>query len=172
MHGYENGSIDVADVYKKAFGYEVESTEVISVDDILNVSVDELDIIDEEEYPLLADTLKQTLIYYHTRMKVEYELTHIFNIQHREGQILLLADIIKKAFRVQQGATEDEKNKARENRVFFTSRKTLLNEFNHFEGNMNIFQPAIDITEQALRKEVEDIDNKLIQLRNEYALGN
>lgn len=37
---------------------------------------------------------------------------------------------------------------------------------------MNIFQPAIDITEQALRKEVEDIDNKLIQLRNEYALGN
>lgn len=172
MHGYENGSIDVADVYKKAFGYEVESTEVISVDDILNVSIDELDIIDEEEYPLLADTLKQTLIYYHTRMKVEYELTHIFNIQHREGQILLLADIIKKAFRVQQGATEDEKNKARENRVFFTSRKTLLNEFNHFEGNMNIFQPAIDITEQALRKEVEDIDNKLIQLRNEYALGN
>lgn len=172
MHGYENGSIDVADVYKKAFGYEVESTEVISVDDILNVSVDELDIIDEEEYPLLADTLKQTLIYYHTRMKVEYELTHIFNIQHREGQILLLADIIKKAFRVQQGATEDEKNKARENRVFFTSRKTLLNEFNHFEGNMNIFQPAIDITEQALRKEVEDIDNKLLQLRNEYALGN
>lgn len=172
MHGYENGSIDVADVYKKAFGYEVESTEVISVDDILNVSVDELDIIDEEEYPLLADTLKQTLIYYHTRMKVEYELTHIFNIQQREGQILLLADIIKKAFRVQQGATEDEKNKARENRVFFTSRKTLLNEFNHFEGNMNIFQPAIDITEQALRKEVEDIDNKLIQLRNEYALGN
>lgn len=98
MHGYENGSIDVADVYKKAFGYEVESTEVISVDDILNVSVDELDIIDEEEYPLLADTLKQTLIYYHTRMKVEYELTHIFNIQHREGQILLLADIIKKDF--------------------------------------------------------------------------
>lgn len=172
MHGYENGSIDVADVYKRAFGYEVESTEVISVDDILNVSVDELDIIDEEEYPLLADTLKQTLIYYHTRMKVEYELTHIFNIQHREGQILLLADIIKKAFRVQQGATEDEKNKARENRVFFTSRKTLLNEFNHFEGNMNIFQPAIDITEQALRKEVEDIDNKLLQLRNEYALGN
>lgn len=22
-----------------------------------------------------------------------------------------------------------------------------MNEFNHFEGNMNIFQPAIDITE-------------------------
>lgn len=54
-------------------------------------------------------------------------------------------------------------------RVFFTSRKTLLNEFNHFEGNMNIFQPAIDITETALQKEVTDIENKLIQLRAEYA---
>ena len=41
--------------------------------------------------------------------------------------------------------------------MFFTSRKTLLNEFNHFEGNMNIFQPAIDITETALQKEVADM---------------
>ncbi len=53
--------------------------------------------------------------------------------------------------------------------MFFTSRKTLLNEFNHFEGNMNIFQPAIDITETALQKEVADIENELIQLRAEYA---
>ena len=46
-------------------------------------------------------------------------------------------------------------------RVFFTSRKTLLNEFNHFEGNMNIFQPAIDITDEALEKEREDINKYL-----------
>ena len=51
--------------------------------------------------------------------------------------------------------------------MFFTSRKTLLNEFNHFEGNMNIFQPAIDITEAALQKEVADIESKLIQIRAE-----
>lgn len=35
---------------------------------------------------------------------------------------------------------------------------------------MNIFQPAIDITEAALQKEVTDIENKLIQLRAEYTL--
>ena len=65
MHGYESGSIDVADVYKKAFGYEIENMpDVISVSDVLAISVDELDIIDAEEYPLLADTLVQTLIYY------------------------------------------------------------------------------------------------------------
>jgi len=29
----------------------------------------------------------------------------------------------------------------------------IINEFNHFEGNLSIFQPAIDITEQSLWKE-------------------
>ncbi|NOR44426.1 MAG: hypothetical protein GQ534_02480 [Candidatus Delongbacteria bacterium] len=44
-----------------------------------------------------------------------------------------------------------------ERRMFLLSRKTLLNEFNHFEVNMNIFQPAIDITNSVLKKEKEDI---------------
>ena len=100
-------------------------------------------------------------------MKVEYELVNIFNIPHPEGQVLLLTDIIQKAFRPAAGVTQKQKDEARNNRVFFTSRKTLLNEFNHFEGNMNIFQPAIDITEAALQKEVADIESKLIQLRAE-----
>ena len=45
------------------------------------------------------------------------------------------------------------------NRIRLTSKKTLINEFNHFEGNLSIFQPAIDITDQALGKERTDIDN-------------
>ena len=80
----------------------------------------------------------------------------------------MLTNIIQKAFRTQAGTTKEEKNKMRDNRVFFTSRKTLLNEFNHFEGNMNIFQPAIDITENALNKEIQDIERKLAELREEY----
>lgn len=43
------------------------------------------------------------------------------------------------------------------NRIRLTSKKTLINEFNHFEGNLSIFQPAIDITDQALGKERTDI---------------
>jgi len=43
----------------------------------------------------------------------------------------------------------------------FLSKKTLLNEFNHFEIDMNIFQPAIDIANATLRKEKEDILNML-----------
>ena len=90
MHGFENGSLDIADVYKKTFGYEVEPTEVISVSDILNVPVAGLDIIDAEEYPLLADTLIQTLIYYHTRMKVEYGKKKMESLSHlsRRGHFL------------------------------------------------------------------------------------
>ena len=50
------------------------------------------------------------------------------------------------------------------NRVFLTTKKTLLNEFNHFEGNMSIFQPAIDITDQILEKEKIDILNFISEL--------
>lgn len=170
MHGYEDGSLDVAKIYKIAFGYEVEDTEVISVEDILNLSCTELDIIDSDAYPLLSDTLKQTLVYYHVRMKVEHELVDIFNIQNAQRDNMLLTDIIQKAFRPLPELTQQQKEKMRNNRVFFTSRKTLLNEFNHFEGNMNIFQPAIDITETALQREVTAIENKLIELRTEYAI--
>lgn len=83
-----------------------------------------------DEYSNLLETQptldSETLIYYHTRMKVEYELVNIFNIPHPEGQVLLLTDIIQKAFRPAAGATQEQKDKARNNRVFFTSRKTLL----------------------------------------------
>ena len=43
------------------------------------------------------------------------------------------------------------------NRIRLTSKKTLINEFNHFEGNLSIFQPAIDITDQALGRERTDL---------------
>ena len=81
---------------------------------------------------------------------------------------MLLTDIIRRAFTSPVGATQEEKDELRNNRVFFTSRKTLLNEFNHFEGNMNIFQPAIDIEPLSLQREVTAIDEKLAELRSRY----
>ncbi|MFC2471215.1 MAG: hypothetical protein ACFNVI_07415, partial [Lachnoanaerobaculum gingivalis] len=60
--------------------------------------------------------------------------------------------IISKAFPENSKNSDDIKN-----RVFLTTKKTLLNEFNHFEGNMSIFQPAIDITDHMLGKEKTDI---------------
>jgi hypothetical protein len=69
----------------------------------------------------------------------------------------MLADIILAAFK---GDTSE----SLKHRVFLTSKKTLLNEFNHFEGNMNIFQPAIDISDTALEKERKSIIDFIARL--------
>lgn len=169
MHGYGKGILDIAEIYEEAFGYWVMPSEIISAEDVLNVDITKLDIIDAQQYPLLTDTLSQTLIYYHIRMKVEHDLMDIFQIPHEKNDILMLTSIIQKAFKPKSGSTKEKKDQMLRNRVFFTSRKTLLNEFNHFEGNMNIFQPAIDITDKALQKEVVAIKDKLSELRREYA---
>ena len=79
-----------------------------------------------------------------------------------------LNEIIRKAFKCKD--TDADSELKRNFRVFFTSRKTLLNEFNHFEGNMNIFQPAIDINPTALQKEIEGIESKLEEVRS-FASG-
>ena len=165
MHGYNSGSVDVVPIYNKYFGYDFGGSEVITVDDVINLDCNKLDIIDETSFPLLSETLKQTLIYYHIRMKVEKGLVEAFNIPTHDMDTL--NQIIRKAF-PESRDVEDERN--RKLRVFFTSRKTLINEFNHFEGNMNLFQPAIDINPTALRKEIKDIEIKLDEAKS-YAAG-
>lgn len=161
MHGYGTSSLDIIPIYNKLFGNLLADSEVISVADILGIDCNNLDILDKSQYPLLSDTLEQTLIYYHLRMKVEKELVDIFQI--RSDNKPMLNQIIQRAFNCTPAQPNYEK--MREYKVFFTSRKTLLNEFNHFEGNMNIFQPAIDISKSALQKEVQAIENKLVEVR-------
>lgn len=161
MHGYGTDSLDVIPIYNSLFGEVFEGTEIVGVADILEINCNNLDILNKTLFPLLADTLEQTLVYYHLRMKVEKELVDIFNIH--TDDMTMLNQIIQRAFRCQN--TNPDYERMREFRVFFTSRKTLLNEFNHFEGNMNIFQPAIDITKSALQKEMEEIQAKLTEIR-------
>ena len=161
MHGYNNGSVNIVPIYKTLFGFDFGDEEVVSVDDVLKINCNDIEILDESKFSLLSNTLKQTLIYYHLRMKVEKELVDAFSISIPTNEILTLNQIIQKAFPTSRDCNE----KNRDFRVFFTSRKTLLNEFNHFEGNMNIFQPAIDITQSALEKEIKDIEDKLIEVK-------
>ena len=160
MHGYLHGSVNAALMYKKFFGYDFGESEEVSTDDIINIDCEQICILNENEFPLLANTLKQTLIYYHLRMVVEKQLVDYFSLNVRDET---LSQIICKAFYCQDNDPDFEIK--RRFRVFFTSRKTLLNEFNHFEGNMNIFQPAIDITYPALQKEINDINQKLDEVR-------
>ena len=168
MHGYESVIIDVAEIYDELFGYTF-SEQMISVDDILNLDCSLIDILDAERYPLLSETLKQTLIYYHLRMKVEKELVDIFELEINPMKPPMLNQLIQRTLRANKADSEIEIEKKRDYRVFFTSRKTLINEFNHFEGNMNIFQPAIDIEASALQEEISAVEEKLASLRADYA---
>lgn len=106
-------------------------------------------IVNKEKYPLLNRTLVHSFTYLFLRLLIEQKLVDKYGIDTtRYSQ---LGQIISQAF-------PDDSNKDDvKNRVMLTTKKTLLNEFNHFEGNMSIFQPAIDITDHMLEREKTDI---------------
>lgn len=167
MHGYENTYVNISETYNELFGDGIfTSNYEISSQDILRLNLADIKILKSADYPLLNNTLRQTLVYYYLRMLLERELMSIFQIASNGN--MKLHKIIQKAFCERNGDSEIIKNDKREKRVFFTSRKTLLNEFNHFEGNMNIFQPAIDISDNALKKEMEAILIMLVDVKAKY----
>ncbi len=147
MHGYKTEKVDIAGIYRSLFktsNPRIPEAFLVSVDDVLRKSVDMINIVDPKEYPLLDKTLKHSLTYLQLRLLVEKSLVERFKlpIQPRMqlGQIISAAfpndDVVSLRYRVQ-----------------LTSKKTLINEFNHFEGNLSIFQPAIDITTTHLNSE-------------------
>lgn len=149
MHGYNHEKVNITDVYNKLFDDEchISDSLEISAEDIINdLNLLEINIIDNEKYPLLNRTLKHSLTYLYIRLKVENVLVNRFSINTHKYD--MLGPIIGQAFKGKENMKE---------RVFLISRKTLLNEFNHFDGNMNIFQPAIDISDTALEREIKDI---------------
>ena len=119
--------------------------------------IDNLNIIKKDKFPLLAKTLIHSFTYLYLRMTVEKKLVDKYGIDTTNNY--MLNQIINRAFPTNNEDLENTKN-----RIFFLSKKTLLNEFNHFEMDMNIFQPAIDITNKALENEKEEILKKLDSL--------
>ncbi|HEY3987033.1 AAA family ATPase [Cedecea sp.] len=156
MHGYCDEEINVSDIYKKIFSDKVLSSEYkVSAKDITSWNYEEFNPLKPNSYPLLSKTLRHTLTYLYLRLNVEKCLVEKYEINTNKYD--MLSSIIHESFK----GNEREKM---QNRVFFMSKKTLLNEFNHFEMDMNIFQPAIDITDKALNKEREQILNRLKEL--------
>lgn len=163
MHGHGSGEVDVAKCYNELFGSKKEgypndkwddaeqlwSEYVIDCDGIISIDFSETtEIIDASRYPLLNRTLINTAIYLRTRLYVEQKLISQFNIPKKYDTT---DRIIRRAY-------SGNEEKVIQKRVKLMSKKTLLNEFNHYEGSLNIFQPAIDISEVALKKEIADID--------------
>lgn len=157
MHGYEQTSVKLNEIYKTVFSKDLNNNYELSVDDILSIDLDLVEeIINKENYPLLNRVLINNFTYLYLRLKTEKVLVNKYHItigEHTDQ----LSGIINAAF-------STSNNNDIKNRIFFFSKKTLLNEFNHFDGNMNIYQPAIDISENILNKEKNDILNKLNEL--------
>ena len=166
MHGYGTAEVDLIPIYNELFGNIFSGEEKVTSKDVLEIDCDGLDFFSKDTYPLLAETLRQTLVYYYLRMTVEKTLIDVFKITTKSNKILMLNEIIQEAFKAKPD-DNDFKIK-RYYRVFFASRKTLLNEFNHFEGNVNIFQPAIDIAESKLEKEIRDIIDRLEKVKVDF----
>jgi hypothetical protein len=156
MHGYNNDTVNIARIFNDLFRSDMfENDYNISAIDIISYDMDGVvTILDVEKLPLLNKTLMHTLTYLFLRLSVEKKLVDKYQIDTNEFD--MLTNIITAAFPRNQNDLS-----ATENRVFFLSRKTLLNEFNHFEMDMNIFQPAIDITNKNLNKEKREILEKL-----------
>ena len=149
MHGYETESIDVGEIYKELFGVEIVTSPVhVSARDIIATDLSDVVILKGDGYPLLEKTLRHGLTYLWLRLRVEEALVNKFSID--TGKHKMLNQIIQKAY----GSTSENDVEAR---VFLLSRKTLLNEFNHFEVDLNLFKPAIDITDSSLAREKQDI---------------
>lgn len=156
MHGRESQKINVADCYKVLFGGSISSSDYqmdsfsISVDDIIKLKLPvKCTIVNTQEYPLLNKALVSTVKYLRARLLVERMLVDYFNIPSSKRHT---NDIILSAYPKKTGMSL-------KNRTRLMVKKTLLNEFNHFEGNLSIFQPAIDISDQSLEREIEDIND-------------
>lgn len=153
MHGYNEERINISEVYKDLLGENVISNSyVISAKDIIEEKIEELDtyeILDNSSFPLLNKTLVHTFTYLQLRLMVEKTLVDLKGINTKKHD--MLSQIIRKAY------PDDSSQENTKKRIFLLSRKSLLNEFNHFEIDMNIFQPAIDITNSTLKKERKEL---------------
>ena len=148
MHGYKSDKVDIAKAYIELFGNKdniIPDSYEVSVSDILAKTVDGVNILDNTQYPLLDKTLRHSFTYLFLRLLVEKKLVEKFSID--TTQYKQLGQIISAAYPDENDIIQIK------NRIRLTSKKTLINEFNHFEGNLSIFQPAIDITDHALGNE-------------------
>jgi len=149
MHGYRDESHNVGEIYNEVFGCPMFSDACfVSASDISDATDIEPEIVRMVDLPLLNNTLFHLASYLFLRNRTEKVLVDRYNVNTNRKK--MLSQIIGAAL---NGDSYDVLDK----RMFLLSRKTLLNEFNHFEIDLSIFQPAIDITDTALNKEKHDI---------------
>lgn len=148
MHGYESDKVDINEIFKELFDVDLlQSKYEINIEDILKTDIDD-EIIDKIKYPLLNRTLYHNLNYLILRLLVEYTLYKTDTNKMNWIEYPTLHNMIEEYLK----NDIEYKNE-------LLSKKTLLNEFNHFEYDMCLFMPSLDISNTKLKDESERIIN-------------
>lgn len=144
MHGYESDKVDLNEAYNEIFGINIRNNKYeINAEDIIKINIVD-EIVNKEKYPLLNRTLIHILNYLKLRLIVEYTLYKTDTTKLQIDKHPQLHEVIS----IYLSNKIDIKSK-------LMSKKTLLNEFNHFEYDMCLFMPSLDIS-----------DTKLVEERN------
>lgn len=155
MHGYENDKVDINEKFNKLFKVDLLKRKYeIGVEDILKIDIAD-EIIDKIQYPILNRTLYHNLNYLKLRLLVENTLYNIDKTKMNWSDNPTLHNVIEKYLK---------NNKEIKNKLL--SKKTLLNEFNHFEYDMCLFMPSLDISDSKLKEESQDIQNICEDIKN------
>ena len=146
MHGYENEEVDINKKFKILFDVDIlEEPFEINIDDIIKIDIKD-EIIDKEKYVILNRTLYHNLNYLQLRLLVENTLYNTDITKLDVSRNPTLHSVIEKYL----SNSTKYKNE-------LLSQKTLLNEFNHFEYDMCLFLPSLDISDTKLEEEKANI---------------
>ena len=107
-----------------------------------------MDILDKTRFPLLADTLEQTLVYYHLRMQVEKELVDIFDLH--VDDMTMLNQIIQLAFKCP--ATDPNYERMREFRVCSQAERLYLMNLITLRAGSIFFSQLLILRNQLFKK--------------------
>jgi ABC-type cobalamin/Fe3+-siderophores transport system ATPase subunit/ABC-type lipoprotein export system ATPase subunit len=155
MHGYENDKVDINEKFKDIFNVDLLLNKYeVNVEDILKIDI-KSEIIDKGKYPILNRTLYHNLNYLKLRLLVENTLYNTDKTKMDWIKYPTLHNIIEKYLK----NNVELKNK-------LLSKKTLLNEFNHFEYDMCLFMPSLDISDSKLKEENENIIEICEKIKN------
>ena len=147
--------IDINEKFKELFKVDLLSNKYeINVEDILKIDIKN-EIIDKGKYPILNRTLFHNLSYLRLRLLVENTLYNKDRSKMKWDNKPTLHNII-----------EQYLNKNSEYKNKLLSKKTLLNEFNHFEYDMCLFMPSLDISDSKLKEERESIEEICKKIKN------
>lgn len=160
MHGYKAELADVTRSINEVIDVNIQdkdSSDIkISGAQVADREIPNTILKEGTDYPLLDKILKQNLTFMILRNKVEKafydsDKNIIDKMNSKDGKGLTLQKIIDSYI------PHGSESCLLKIRSMLLSRKTLLNEFSHFEGNMSLFLPGLDISQDSIENEIKAI---------------